>query len=342
VHIEKGTKDGARIVIRGEAGDAPGMEPGDVVFAINCKAHPTFQRTGDDLIMVKDIPLVDALTGASFTFRHLNGKLVTVSSAPGVFIQPGEVKMVRGKGMPKAGTGGMRFGDLIVKVREEWRERGERGESARVRAMRCLFRPGPVPFVSCVFAPRPPFPHPPQCNVVLPTPKAVPASVLAQLKSILPRDMDAEHRQDAKYRRQRGEDGAGAEDGSEDIEVDDAEVARRAAVTAAASASKSPRKSPGGKSAGGAAASPAKKPSKTFDGDDGMNVGAGAGDGDGGEEEEDTGPEEVRLVDCDLRAKAAERESDRRGGGGGGGGGEAYDEDEEGGGGGGGVQCAQQ
>lgn len=115
LHIEKGMKNGQRITMRGEAGYTPGAESGDIVFVIECKQHPVFQRNGDDLVMVKDIPLVEALSGISFTVRHLDGRKVKITSKPGSLIHPGKVMMVEKAGMPKVGSGGLQFGDLIVK-----------------------------------------------------------------------------------------------------------------------------------------------------------------------------------------------------------------------------------
>ena len=115
LHIEKGMKNGQRITMRGEAGYSPGAESGDIVFVVECKQHDVFQRNGDDLVMVKDIPLVEALTGVSFTVRHLDGRKLKVSSKPGTLIHPGKVMMIEKAGMPKVGSGGLQFGDLIVK-----------------------------------------------------------------------------------------------------------------------------------------------------------------------------------------------------------------------------------
>jgi len=115
LHIERGARDNQRIVMKGEAGFTPGADAGDIIFVLDCAAHPVFQRNGDDLIMVKDVPLVDALAGAAFTVRHLDGRKLRVSSPAGAVIQPGQIKMIAGAGMPKAGSGGLRFGDLIVK-----------------------------------------------------------------------------------------------------------------------------------------------------------------------------------------------------------------------------------
>lgn len=114
VHITKGAISGTKIVMRGEAGDAPGVEAGDVVFVIKVEEHARFQRVHHHLLIEKDIPLVDALTGASFQVKHLDGRVVHVKSAPGVVIHPGSYMSVAGAGMP-LGTNHFRFGDLLVR-----------------------------------------------------------------------------------------------------------------------------------------------------------------------------------------------------------------------------------
>ena len=54
VHIEQGHKFGAKVVLRGEAGMSElGVLPGDVVFVLEAKAHKTFKRANNDLVMEK-------------------------------------------------------------------------------------------------------------------------------------------------------------------------------------------------------------------------------------------------------------------------------------------------
>lgn len=114
VAIEKGMKHGQKIVFRGEAGNAPGVEPGDVVFVVQVAEHPVYARSGNDLIMEKDIALVDALCGVSFVMQHLDGRKIRVTSAPGELIHPGAIKMVEGAGLPHYGAN-YKHGDLIIR-----------------------------------------------------------------------------------------------------------------------------------------------------------------------------------------------------------------------------------
>lgn len=117
VHIEKGAKMGSKILFRGEAGENPGSwdEPGDVIFVIQGKDHPVFKRDGNDLFVEKDIHLVEALAGTSFTLTHLSRKRLRVVIPPGECIAPGAFKMVEGGGMPLPGGGGLKMGDLYIK-----------------------------------------------------------------------------------------------------------------------------------------------------------------------------------------------------------------------------------
>ena len=51
MQIDKGMQDKQKIVFQGEADQAPGTVPGDVVFVLQCKKHAKFLRKGDDLLM---------------------------------------------------------------------------------------------------------------------------------------------------------------------------------------------------------------------------------------------------------------------------------------------------
>jgi len=54
VHIEKGHKHNAKVVLRGEAGySEPGIQPGDVIFVLEQKPHKTFKRIQADLVIEK-------------------------------------------------------------------------------------------------------------------------------------------------------------------------------------------------------------------------------------------------------------------------------------------------
>lgn len=88
------------MTFHGEGNEAPGARAGDVNVKISIKDHPTFVRKGADLYMAKKITLLEALTGANFKIRHLDGTEVTIASSPTDVIGPKTIKVVQGKGMP--------------------------------------------------------------------------------------------------------------------------------------------------------------------------------------------------------------------------------------------------
>ncbi|CAG5132747.1 unnamed protein product [Candidula unifasciata] len=66
VHLDKGMRSGQRIPFRGEGDQQPGVEPGDVIIVLQQEEHDVFTRKGNDLVMERDISLVEALCGLQF------------------------------------------------------------------------------------------------------------------------------------------------------------------------------------------------------------------------------------------------------------------------------------
>ena len=91
VNIDKGVKNGSTIVFNGEADQAPGIIPGDVVIVVEEKPHNIFKRKGNDLFAEKEIDLLSSLAGGSFTIPHLDDRLVQVSWPAGEVVKPGKV-----------------------------------------------------------------------------------------------------------------------------------------------------------------------------------------------------------------------------------------------------------
>ncbi|XP_042616516.1 dnaJ homolog subfamily A member 2-like [Cyprinus carpio] len=114
VHVDKGMKHGQKITFGGEADQAPGLEPGDIVLVLQEKEHETFRREGNDLHMTHKIGLVEALCGFHFTLKHLDGRQIVVKYPAGKVIEPGSVRVVRGEGMPQY-RNPFEKGDLFIK-----------------------------------------------------------------------------------------------------------------------------------------------------------------------------------------------------------------------------------
>jgi len=100
VTIEKGAPHGEEYTFHGEADEIPGAEAGDVVVQVIEKPHPTFKRRGGDLLLEKEITLLEALTGCEFVITHLDGRGIKVVNGEGEVIKPDEIKTIDGLGMP--------------------------------------------------------------------------------------------------------------------------------------------------------------------------------------------------------------------------------------------------
>jgi molecular chaperone DnaJ len=98
VEIPAGIHDGQRIRITGagHAGSAGGL-PGDAYVEVHVARDPRFERDGDDILASVDLTIVQAAKGAQLTVPTLDGD-VELDFEPGT--QPGEVRVLRGKGMP--------------------------------------------------------------------------------------------------------------------------------------------------------------------------------------------------------------------------------------------------
>jgi DnaJ family protein A protein 2 len=73
VIIDKGAPNGEKYVFHGESDEYPGRESGDVIIVVNEQPHPVFKRKGADLLIEKEITLLEALTGCDFVVDFLDG-----------------------------------------------------------------------------------------------------------------------------------------------------------------------------------------------------------------------------------------------------------------------------
>jgi molecular chaperone DnaJ len=112
VEVPAGIHDGQRIRVRG-AGHAAarGGERGDAYVAVRVRPHATLVREGDDLHTAVRLPMTSAALGTSVRVVTLSGE-VDLDVPAGT--QPGEVRVLRGEGMPS--LHGSRRGDLYVKL----------------------------------------------------------------------------------------------------------------------------------------------------------------------------------------------------------------------------------
>jgi molecular chaperone DnaJ len=115
VAIPPGIHDGQRIRISGEghAGE-PGGRAGDVYVLVHVRPDRRFVREGNDIFSAVDVSMTDAALGATVSVPTLDGDL-DLELEPGT--QPGEVRVLRRRGMPVLSGSGRGDHRVLVSVR---------------------------------------------------------------------------------------------------------------------------------------------------------------------------------------------------------------------------------
>tara|TARA_B100000401_G_scaffold222865_1_gene150766 strand:+ start:79 stop:1257 length:1179 start_codon:yes stop_codon:yes gene_type:complete len=113
INIEKGMCNGEQIILKNKGNfNSNTMSQNDLVFVIIEEEHPNFKRVDNNLMFGLDINLIDALTGFSFVFKHLDDEEILISSD--TIIKNEEIKVIKNKGLPYNNNADV-FGDLIIK-----------------------------------------------------------------------------------------------------------------------------------------------------------------------------------------------------------------------------------
>ncbi|GFP80048.1 Dnaj homolog subfamily b member 13 [Phtheirospermum japonicum] len=112
IHIKPGWKKGTKITFPEKGNHEPGFAPGDLIFVVDEKAHPTFKRDGNDLIINQKISLLDALTGKTLNLTTLDGRNLSVQVSD--IVKPGHELVIKNEGMPISKEPG-KNGDLRIK-----------------------------------------------------------------------------------------------------------------------------------------------------------------------------------------------------------------------------------
>lgn len=98
VDIPPGIHDGQRIRLSGEGhAGILGGRAGDVYVQVHVRTDPRFVRDGNDIVSAVDLTVTQAALGATVTVATLAGD-ADLEFEPGT--QPGEVRVLRGRGMP--------------------------------------------------------------------------------------------------------------------------------------------------------------------------------------------------------------------------------------------------
>ena len=115
VLVQPGSHNGDRIVFPGMSDEVLGSEtpPGDVILRIKQLPHASFVRSGDDLLHMWSVDLIDSLVGSeygSYQLEHLDARTLRCP-VPFPTRNGLEAFRVRGEGMPRIGGG---HGDLYL------------------------------------------------------------------------------------------------------------------------------------------------------------------------------------------------------------------------------------
>jgi molecular chaperone DnaJ len=98
VEIPAGIHDGQRIRITGEGhAGALGGRAGDLYVEVRVRPDPRFVRDHDDIVSTVDLTMTQAALGATVAVPTLDGDEELEFSAG---TQPGEIRVLRGRGMP--------------------------------------------------------------------------------------------------------------------------------------------------------------------------------------------------------------------------------------------------
>jgi DnaJ homolog subfamily A member 2 len=144
IYIPRGSMQGDRIVLEGEADQHPDMKPGDLVFILEEEPHDIFNRIGADLSADLDITLGEALGGFSrVVLTHLDGRGIQITHPRGKILRPGQVLKVPGEGMPL--KRGEDKGDLYLTVKVEFPEDGWLKEDDQYASLLKLLPAAPEP-----------------------------------------------------------------------------------------------------------------------------------------------------------------------------------------------------
>jgi DnaJ family protein B protein 4 len=98
IDVKPGWKKGTKITFQEKGDETPETVAADIVFVIEEKKHPRFEREGDDLLKTVVVDLHEALLGTNVFVSTLDGKSINVD-VPEI-VDPKYVKVLAGEGMP--------------------------------------------------------------------------------------------------------------------------------------------------------------------------------------------------------------------------------------------------
>jgi molecular chaperone DnaJ len=114
VTIPAGIHDGQRIRLSGEGhAGAPGGAAGDAYVVVRVRTDARFVRDGDDIVSRLDLTMTQAALGTRASVETIEGEIELDVPAG---TQPGEVRVLKGKGMPRLQRSGRGDHRILVDV----------------------------------------------------------------------------------------------------------------------------------------------------------------------------------------------------------------------------------
>ncbi|CAM8919223.1 unnamed protein product [Rhodiola kirilowii] len=98
IDIKPGWKKGTKITFPEKGNYEPGLLPADVIFVVDEKPHPVYERDGNDLVTQQTITLLESLTGKILELPTLDGRNLSIPLTD--IIKPGHEMILPNEGMP--------------------------------------------------------------------------------------------------------------------------------------------------------------------------------------------------------------------------------------------------
>lgn len=115
IRIPPGVETGSRLKVSGEGETGPnGGPPGDLYVVTHIKRHATFERQGNDLVVIANIAVTTALAGGEIDVPLIDGKKAKLKIPAGT--QSNQIFRLKGKGMPMMGGRGRGDQHVIIHV----------------------------------------------------------------------------------------------------------------------------------------------------------------------------------------------------------------------------------
>lgn len=111
VSLPKGVRHGDTLTLKSKGSTADGKSQGDVIATVEIAPHATYRREGDDLVVVADITLAQALSGVTVSVLSIEGRVIPLLIDE--IVHPRFRRTIAGEGLPRFDNANER-GNLIV------------------------------------------------------------------------------------------------------------------------------------------------------------------------------------------------------------------------------------